>query len=48
VGKNAVIPAGFRVGAGAEVGPDVIPSDLEGDHLPEGAAVFTKRRPHEV
>ncbi|UJR86102.1 glucose-1-phosphate adenylyltransferase family protein [Sandaracinus amylolyticus] len=48
LGKNAVIPAGFVVGAGAEVGPDVIPSDLGGSPLPEGAAVFTKRRPHEV
>lgn len=48
LGKNAVIPAGFVVGAGAEVGPDVIPSDLGESPLPDGAAVFTKRRPHEV
>ena len=48
LGKNAVIPAEFVIGAGAEVGPDVIPSDLGESPLPDGAAVFTKRRPHEV
>lgn len=48
LGKNAVVPAGMRVGAGAEVGPDVIPSDFEGDHVPDNGSVTTKRRPHEV
>ncbi|MDQ3034114.1 MAG: sugar phosphate nucleotidyltransferase [Myxococcota bacterium] len=48
LGKNSVIPAGFCVSAGAEVGPDVIPSDLGATPLARGAAVFTKRRPHEV
>lgn len=48
VGKGAILPPRFRVGAGAEVGPDVIPSDLEGDTLADGQSVQTKRKPHEV
>ncbi len=48
LGKNAIIPAGFRVAAGVEIGPDVIPSDLGLEPLARGAAVFTKRRPHEL
>lgn len=48
LGKNASIPPGFRVAAGVEIGPDVIPSDLGKEPLARGAAVFTKRRPHEL
>lgn len=48
LGKNSVVPAGMRVGPGAEVGPDVIPSDFEHDTVAPGEIVQTKRRPHEV
>ena len=48
LGKNAVVPANFVMAAGAEVGPDVIPSDLGPSPLLDGLSVFTKRRPHEV
>ena len=48
LGKNCVIPAGYVVPAGAEIGPDVIPPDLpEGGGQP-GQTVHTKRRAHEV
>jgi len=48
VGKSSRIPASFTVGPGAEVGPDVIPSDLEGTALEPGAQAHTKRKAHEV
>ena len=48
VGKNATVPAGLVVPPGAELGPDVVPSDLEGVTLAEGVVVSTRRRPHEV
>lgn len=48
VGKSTRIPPGFVVGPGAEVGPDVIPTDLEGTVLDPGAQANTKRKAHEV
>jgi glucose-1-phosphate adenylyltransferase len=48
LGKNAVVPPGFIAHLGAEVGPDVIPSDLGTMELGPEDAVRTKRRAHEV
>ncbi len=49
VGKHATVPEGFVVAAGAELGPDVIESDLVGlTRIDDGTVISTKRRPHEV
>ena len=48
LGKNCVIPAGYVVPAGAEIGPDVIPPDLPEGGVQPGQTVHTKRRAHEV
>lgn len=48
VGKGARVPSNFNVHPGGEIAHDVIESDLEGDHVPAGLCVYTKRRPWEV
>lgn len=48
VGKATELPEGFVVHAGGEVGCDVVRSDLEGDEVPAGLSVYTRRRPWEV
>lgn len=48
VGKNAVIPDGTSIGAGAIVGPDVIPSDFSGAVVESGGYVQTRRLPNEL
>ncbi|HEY8431236.1 MAG TPA: sugar phosphate nucleotidyltransferase [Sandaracinaceae bacterium] len=48
VGKESVLPDGFVVHPGGEIGPDVVPEDLEGGEVPSGLSVHTKRRPWEI
>ena len=48
VGKGSELPGGFVVHPGGEVAHDVIPADLDGEEVPEGLSVYTKRRPWEV
>lgn len=48
VGKNAIIPAGMTIGAGAMVGPDVIPEDFSGPVVESGVYIQTRRLPNEV
>lgn len=49
IGKGANVPAGFVVHPGAQIGPDVVASDLEGktEALP-GEYIQTGRKPHEI
>jgi glucose-1-phosphate adenylyltransferase len=48
IGKGSEVPNNFHVHAGGEIAHDVVASDLEGDHVPAGLCVYTKRRPWEV
>lgn len=48
VGKSALVPAGYTIAAGVEIGPDVIASDYPSETIAAGEVLFTKRRPHEV
>ncbi len=48
VGKGSMLAEGFVVHPGGEVAHDVVPADLEVDHVPPGLSVHTKRRPWEV
>jgi glucose-1-phosphate adenylyltransferase len=48
VGKGSRVPGSFFVHPGGEIAHDVVESDLEGDHIPAGLCVYTKRRPWEV
>jgi glucose-1-phosphate adenylyltransferase len=48
IGKGAELPAGMVVEPGAEIGTDVIPSDLDGLYVASGQIVQMKRQPHEL
>jgi glucose-1-phosphate adenylyltransferase len=48
VGKGSVVREGFVVHPGGEIAHDVVPSDLDADHVPSGLSVHTKRRPWEI
>jgi glucose-1-phosphate adenylyltransferase len=48
VGKESVVPERFTIDPGGEIAHDVIPSDLEGDRIPAGLCVYTKRAPWDI
>lgn len=51
LGKSCLIPAGWVIGAGALIGPDVAEIDyeeFETSEITEGAMVLTKRLPYEI
>lgn len=48
IGKGSTLPDGFVVQAGGEIGPDVVPADLDGLEIPAGLSAHTKRRPWDV
>jgi len=48
VGKGSELPDGFVVHPGGEVAHDVVAGDLDGDEVPDGLCVYTKRRPWEI
>lgn len=48
VGKGSTLPDGFVVHPGGEVAHYVIPADLDGNEVPPGLSVHTKRRPWHV
>jgi glucose-1-phosphate adenylyltransferase len=48
LGKNAFVGPGQTIGPGCEIGPDVMPSDIGGESLAAGQAIYTKRPAHEV
>lgn len=48
VGKGTELPAGIIVEPGAEIGTDVIPSDLDGLYIASTQIVQTKRQPYEL
>ena len=47
VGKNSTLPEGLQVEPGAEIHPDVIPSDFDDLHVSVGQVVQTKRKRNE-
>ena len=48
IGKNAHLPAGLIVEAGAVIGPDVIPSDFPSPVVKESDYIQTRRLPYEI
>lgn len=48
VGKNSTLPSGLVVEPGAEIGTDVVPSDINGQYVAAGKIIETKRNPHEL
>jgi glucose-1-phosphate adenylyltransferase len=48
VGKNCTIPSGYVVEPEAQVGTDVIGSDIEGSVIRAGQYIQTQRQPNEV
>jgi glucose-1-phosphate adenylyltransferase len=48
VGKNSIVPAGYVVEPGAEIGTDVIESDYEESTVRAGQYIQTRRRPNEI
>ncbi|MGE0784812.1 MAG: glucose-1-phosphate adenylyltransferase family protein [Sandaracinaceae bacterium] len=48
VGKSSEVPEGFVVEPGGEIAHDVVAEDLQGEQVPGGLCVYTKRRPWEI
>jgi len=48
VGKNSILPADIVVDPGAEIGTDVVPSDLKSLRVKAGKPLQTKRKPYEI
>ena len=48
VGKNSVVPAGYVVEAGAEIGTDVASSDYDETVVRDGQSIQKRRAPNEI
>lgn len=48
VGKKSIVPAGYVIEAGSEVGTDVIQSDYSDSVVRSGQYIHTKRLPNEI
>lgn len=48
VGKNSIVPAGYVIEPGAEIGTDVIESDYDESTIRAGQHIQTRRQPNEI